>query len=244
MLDFKLEIDRVNYKKCVELLLPPLVEHCAAKTAPNELDRFLASLGSDAVGAACAVLDRMDADSRDTMVVWLAASHEERMRNSANRHLSELFGAPIVRVGHFTAVDRPGTRLSLLATQVQADYGALLKNRLVTEGVERIGEDNLVLKGAAKLALQMGGFLSAESLERQCIRLLNSERVKERLMTVLADSVRQAGLDVTVSDVTVEQTPAGVALSQAGTAAMPADYERRLMAELQKEAQRLRAARG
>ena len=52
LLGIQLEIQGIQYEKCVEALLPQLVEHCAAKMAPNELDRFLASLGADAVPAA------------------------------------------------------------------------------------------------------------------------------------------------------------------------------------------------
>ena len=158
MLDIRLELSKINYRKCIEVLLPPLVEHCASKSAPNELDTFLAKLGPDAARAACAVLDGMSVDDRDKMVVWLVSAHEERMRNSANRHLSELFGAPLVRIGHFAALDRPGNRLSLLATQIDADYASLLHSPLVKEGVAQLGQENAILKGAAQLALQFGVF--------------------------------------------------------------------------------------
>ena len=109
MLNIQLDVARADYRRCVEVLLPQLVEHCAAKTAPNETDRFLSGLGAEAVPAACALLGEMSADDKDRMVVWLVSAHEERMRNSANRHLAELFGASIVRIGHFAAVDRPGS---------------------------------------------------------------------------------------------------------------------------------------
>ena len=35
MLDIRLELSKINYRKCIEVLLPPLVEHCASKSAPN-----------------------------------------------------------------------------------------------------------------------------------------------------------------------------------------------------------------
>ena len=72
MLDIRLEIGRIDYRKCVEALLPPLVEHCSSKERPNELDTFLTKLGPDAAPVACAVLDEMDTDAKDKMVVWLA----------------------------------------------------------------------------------------------------------------------------------------------------------------------------
>ena len=208
MLDIRLEISRINYRKCVEALLPPLVEHCAAKERPNELDRFLTELGSDAAPAACAVLDEMSVDAKDQMVVWLVSAHEERMRNAANRHLTELLGAPLIRIGCLIAQDRPGSRMTLMASQVAVDYAALLESPLVTDGVERLGGDNSVLKGAAKLALQLGTHLSPESLEKQSVALVNSKRVKDRLMTVLADALRQAGLEIEVEDMVAESASA------------------------------------
>ena len=83
MLDIRLEIGQINYRKCIEAMLPPMVEHCAAKEHPGELDSFLAGLGTDAVPAACALLDRMSTDEKDEMVIWLIMSHEERLRNAA-----------------------------------------------------------------------------------------------------------------------------------------------------------------
>lgn len=206
MLDIRLEIARVNYRNCVEVLLPLLTEHCAAKAQPTELDRFLAGLGADAAPAACALLDEMSVDEKDRLMVFLISAHEERLRNSANRHLSELFGAPVIRIGRFAAADLPGSRLTLLAEQVDIDYGTLVKSPLVGEGIEQIGMENSVLKSAAKFAVQMSTYLSPESLEKQGIRLLNSGKVKGRLMTVLQDAVRQEGVDVTVEDMTVAQS--------------------------------------
>lgn len=208
MLDIRLEIAQVNYQKCVEVLLPQLVEHCASKESPNELDKFLAKLGPDAAPAACALLDDMSVDAKDKMVVWLVSAHEERMRNSANRHLAELLGAPIIRIGHFLAIDRPGSRLTLLAEQVNTDYPALLRSPLVEDGVDQIGSENGILKSAAKLALQMGRRMSGENLEKQGLLLLNSAKVKSKLTEVLQEAVRQAGLDVTLEDVSVERSGA------------------------------------
>ena len=206
MLNIRLEISRIDYRKCVEALLPPLVEHCAAKEHPNELDSFLAKLGPDAAPAACAVLDEMDTDAKDKMVVWLVASHKERMRNAANRHLAELLGGPLIRIGYLIARDRPGSRMTLMASQVAVDYAELLKSPLVTEGVEKLGGENAILKGAAKLAIQMGTHLSPENLEKQGVALLNTRRIKERLMAELAAGLRQAGLDIEVEDMVAEST--------------------------------------
>lgn len=224
MLDICLELAQVNHRKCVEVLLPLLVEHCAAKANPNELDRFLAKLGPNAAPAACELLDEMDADSKDRLIVWLVAAHEERLRDSADRHLAELFDAPIIQVGHFSAIDRPGSQLALMATQVRIDYPALLHSSLVEDGIDQIGRENGVLKSAAKLALQMGMHMSPENLEKQGILLLNSAKVKSRLMVVLQDAVCQAGLDVTLSDMKVSQSAPGTPPGQLAGSPLPEDF--------------------
>lgn len=240
MLDIRLELSKINYRKCIEVLLPPLVEHCASKSAPNELDTFLAKLGPDAVRAACAVLDGMSVDDRDKMVVWLVSAHEERMRNSANRHLSGLFGAPLVRIGHFAALDRPGNRLSLLATQIDADYASLLHSPLVKEGVAQLGQENAILKGAAQLALQFGAYLPPESLEKYGLGLLNAEGVKQRLKGALQEGVLQAGLDAEIEDMFVEQSGTVPLPDAAGDNAVPDSFEKELLGALSAQAEALR----
>ncbi|MBE6909126.1 MAG: hypothetical protein E7474_06095 [Ruminococcaceae bacterium] len=241
MLDIRLELAQVNHQTCVEVLLPKLVEHCAAKAAPNELDRFLAALGQDAAPASCALLREMGVDDKDRLVVWLVAAHEERLRSSANRHLGELLGEPIVRIGRFSAVDRPGTRLALLASQVDVDYRKLLQSPLVGDGIESISKENSVLKSAAKLAVQMGMRLSPENLEKQGLLLLNSGRVKSRLTAVLQDAVRQEGLDVTVEDVVAERSAEIAAPSApSGGEHVPDAFEQKLMEALREKARQLR----
>ena len=240
MLDIRLELSKINYRKCIEVLLPPLVEHCASKSAPNELDTFLAKLGPDAARAACAVLDGMSVDDRDKMVVWLVSAHEKRMRNSANRHLSELFGAPLVRIGHFAALDRPGNRLSLLATQIDADYASLLHSPLVKEGVAQLGQENAILKGAAQLALQFGAYLPPESLEKYGLSLLNAEGVKQRLKGALQEGVLQAGLDAEIEDMFVEQSGVGPLPDAAGDSVIPDSFEKELLGALSAQAEALR----
>ena len=126
------------------------------------------------------------------------------MRSAANRRLAELLGGAQIRIGYLIARDRPGSRMTLLATQVQIDYAALLNHPLIAGSVERIGGDNGILKGAAKLALQMGAHMSPENLEKQCVSLLNSRRIKERMMSTLTDALHQAGLDIEVEDMAAE----------------------------------------
>ena len=241
MLDIRLEIGQINYHRCIEAMLPPLVEHCAAKANPNELDRFLAGLGADAVPAACAVLDSMNTDEKDKMVIWLIMSHEERLRSATNRHLAAYLGGPLVRIGRFAAIDQPGTRMTLLASQVEVDYAALLESPLVTDGIERIGTDNGVLKSAAKMMLTMGKLMPAAKLEKYGLSLLGSGGIKEKMMSAISDGLKKAGLDITLNDLTAEiSRPA--ALSETMAAQIPAGYEKELMDALTVQVQKMREA--
>lgn len=199
-----MELERINYRSCVEALLPPLVEHCAAKSEPNELDRFLTKLGPDAAPVVCSILYGMDDAAKNKMVVWLAGAHEERMRNAANRHLAELLGGPVIRVGRLLVAELPEGRMALEAARVEVDYPALLKSPLAAEGIERLGAENGLLKGAAKLAMQLGAHMSSEQLEKSCLTMLNSDKLKARLMAMLTDAIARAGLDVVPSNLTVE----------------------------------------
>lgn len=231
-LDIILELAQVNHRKCVEILLPRLVEHCAAKAQPNELDRFLTELGADAAPAACALLDEMSADEKDRVIVWLVSAHEARMRSSANRHLAELLGANVIQIGRFLAVDRPGSRLTLRASDVAVDWAVLLHSEAVRDGVAQLGGENSILKGAALLVLRMSAHLPNESLEKQGVALLNSELVKRRLMVVLQDAVRQEGLEVTLEDLSVRPSdPASAAAPDLG-GVLSASFERELKAAL------------
>lgn len=240
--DIRLDIAQLDHQACVRALLPRLVEHCAAKAQPNELDRFLARLGPDAANAACALLDDMSVDARDRMIVWLVSAHEERMRNSANRRLGALLGDNVVRIGRFCAVDRPGSRLMMQASDVAVDWQALLKSPVVGEGIDRLGGENSILKGAAKLVIQMGSHLSGESLERQGISLFNTERVKRRLTDVLQDALRQEGLDVTIEALTVERSGAAPLPVQATAdeGMIPDAFEDELLDALAKQVRKLR----
>ena len=239
-MDIVLELAQVNHRKCVEVLLPRLVEHCAAKAQPNELDRFLADLGADAAPAACALLDGMNADEKDRVIVWLVSAHEARMRSSANRHLAELLGGNVIRIGHFRAIDRPGSRLALCASDVAVDWSALLHSEAVQDGVEQLGGENSILKGAALLVLRLSAHLPNESLEKQGMALLNSELVKRRLMAVLQDAVRQEGLDVTPEDLSVRPSEPASAAAPDLSGVLDAAFERELKAALLAKREALR----
>lgn len=241
-MDICLELSRIDHRKCVEALLPRLVEHCAAKSSQNGLDLSLARLGADAVPAACALLDEMDDDARSRLLVWLVSAHESRIRNAVNFHLAKLLGEPSIRVGRFRAEQRPGSRLALAASHVEIDSPALLQSPYVLEGVERLGGENSILKGAAKLALRMGSHLSNENLEKQGAMLLNAAPVKRRLITVLQDAIRQEGLAAEVDDLSAAPGAPFPPLESGGAKPEADPFEKKLMDALAEKAHSLRNA--
>ena len=220
MVNIRLEIERIDYEKSVEKLLPRIVDSCAQKEKPGELERFVRKLGPDTVPVTKKLLRYLDDEVKDQIIVWLVSAHGEGLTETANEYLAELLPGPAVRLGALLAQDRPGPRLALLAERVRIDYAALLQSPLAASGVEQLGTESGLLKGAAKLALQMGARLSPDALEKQGIALLGSERVKPRLLSAFSEGLEQMGLFVRFRDMALrndsvielpaalEQTPA------------------------------------
>ena len=208
MLSIRLEIGEIDYETCAEALLPPLVGKCAARAAPSELEKFVGKLGPDAVPIARSLLGYLDGDVKDRLVVALLTAHEAGLRGALNGYLAQLLPGPAVKIGCLSALDQPGSRLSLRASQIEVDYAALLDSPLVADGLDHLGGESSLLKSAAKLALQMGTRMPPEKLEKQVISLLGTDKVKSKLLTALADGLSRAGLAVTFRDMIVETTAA------------------------------------
>ena len=156
MVNIRLEIERIDYEKSVEKLLPRVVDSCAQKEKPGELERFVCKLGLDTVPVTKKLLRYLDDEVKDQIIVWLVSAHGEGLTETANAYLAELLPGPAVRLGALLAQDRPGPRLALLAERVRIDYAALLQSPLAASGVEQLGSESGLLKGAAKLALETG----------------------------------------------------------------------------------------
>ena len=240
MLDIRMEIGQINYRSCVEAMLPPVVKHCASKDQPNELEQALARLGSDAVPVVHAVLDRVDTDTKDKMLISLVLAHEEQLRDALNRTIAKLLGGQDVRIGYVLAQNPPGKRITLLATQIRIDYSALLKNPQVRAGVEQLGGESAVLKTAAKFVLKIGAHMSPESLEKHGVTLLNSKRVKTQLLAELTRGLKEAGLEIQLADMVAESNTAILLPERLvpGGAALPDTFEKRLLEMLSTEARK------
>ena len=188
MLTIRLDIERIDYEKSVENLLPKLQEQIRKKAAPSDWERLVLLLQKDAAPIAGKLLQFMSVAEKDALIVWLVSSHQARYAAVATEHAAEILGKNTVKIGAFQAKDLPGTRMELQARQVEIDYQALLRSPVLGDGIA---------SGAARLALQV---MSPAAMEKQGMAMLNSELVKPKLLSTLSDGLRKAGLVVTLRD--------------------------------------------
>lgn len=192
MLKAIVEVERIDYERSIENLLPRFVEKCAAEKKPSELDKFIARLGSDAVPVAKRIIGYLDQDARDQIVIALIEPQAERLAQTANELLEELLGGRAVLIGGFAMEDLPGPKLSISATQVRIHYGILANSPLLSGSM---------FGSAAKLALQMA---SPGTIEKQATLLLASDWIKPKLLSALSEAIQKVGLIVSLRDLTIE----------------------------------------
>ena len=168
------EVERIDYERCIENLLPRFVQKCASKESPSELDKFVARLDKDAVPVVKKIIRYLDQNARDQIIIALIEPHGDRLVQTANALLEDMLGGKAVVVGGFDMKDLPGPRMTLRATQVRIDYAELANSPLFSGGI---------LGSAAKLALQMA---SPATIEKQAINILGSDFVKPKLISALS----------------------------------------------------------
>ena len=228
MINIAVQIDKIDYDKSLDALLPQIAAEFAEKKPQGGVEQFVVRLGKDAVPVAKKLLRYMDDSLKDGLVVWMAESRQEEIVSGVNQHLDSLFGSSVMKVGAVIAEDRPGTKLALYASQVDIDYAALMNSPAVESALGQIGgSGGGLLKGAAKLALQMASKTNPETLEKQGIALLASDRVKPKLLSAMTGACAKIGLTATLGDLTV-QSGAGPAPKSARNAGLPEDLRNRL----------------
>lgn len=191
MIKINFEIERIDYERCVENLLPRFVAKCAGEEKPSEAEKLLIRLGPDAVPIAKRILRYLDQNARDQIVIAMLEPHTDKLVQTANDALEELLAGRCVVIGGIEMHDLPGSWLTMSATQVEIRCEALANSPLLAGGM---------LGGAAKLALQMA---SPATIEKQAVRLLASDLVKPKLLATLGDALQKAGLAVSVRDLTI-----------------------------------------
>lgn len=207
MIHISVMIEKIDYEKSIESLLPHIAAEFSAKKDPGTLERFVVSLGDDAVPVAKKLVGYMHDSLKDGLTVWMAESRQEEIVRAVNQHLNGLFGESVMKVGAVCAEDRPGTRLALYVSRVEIDYAALMKSPAVSNALDQLGGNSGLLKGAALFALQMASKAGPETLEKQGIALLSSERVKPKLLSALSGAFGRIGLFAELGDLTVMTGP-------------------------------------
>ena len=228
MINIAVQIEKIDYEKSIDALLPQIVSEFASKKPQGGVEKFAVRLGKDAVPVAKKLLRYMDDSLKDGLVVWMAESRQAEIVGTINQHLDSLFGGSVMKVGAVIAEDRPGTKLALYASQVDIDYAALMNSPAVDSALGQIGGNGGgLLKGAAKLALQMASKANPETLEKQGIALLASDRVKPKLLSAMTGACAKIGLTATLGDLTVE-AGAGPAAKTSENAGLPENLRSKL----------------
>lgn len=192
MIKISFEVQEINYEKSFESLIKQLAEECRANPEPTELEKLIVRLGDDTVPLVEKLLGYLDTDTRDQMIVWLLETLHDDLVSSANTAMHDLLGGDAIVIGALYALDKPGPKISLHAVQVKTDSKQLVESPALTG----------LVGGAAKLAFRIA---KAETIEKEAVKLLSSDLVKPKLISVLSDSLREAGLHLTLSDVVITE---------------------------------------
>lgn len=192
MIKISFEVQEINYEKSFESLIKQLAEECRANPEPTELEKLIVRLGDDTVPLVEKLLGYLDTDTRDQMIVWLLETLHDDLVSSANTAMHDMLGGDAIVIGALYALDKPGPKISLHAVQVKTDSKQLIESPALTG----------LIGGAAKLAFRIA---KAETIEKEAVKLLSSDLVKPKLISVLSDSLREAGLHITLSDVVITE---------------------------------------
>ena len=192
-MDILFEIERIDYEKSIENLLPHIVDKCKASERPSELKKFIAKLDSDAVPIAKKLMNYLDQTARDQIIIALIEPYCDRLVQVANSRLEEMLAGKYVVIGGFTGKDLPGPQLILGATQVRINYDGLINSPLLSGGI---------LSGAVKFAIQMA---SPATIEKQAINLLTSNMIKPKMLSAFSEALQKMGLIVTLQDMIIQE---------------------------------------
>jgi len=192
MIKISFEIREINYEKSFESLISQLTEECRSKTDPTEIEKLIARLGDDTVLLVNKLLGYLDTDTRDRIIVWLLEDQRDEIVSSLNKAMHDYLGGDAVVIGTVYAQDQPGPKIALHAAQVKTDSKQLIESPALTG----------IAGGAAKLAFRIA---KAETIEKEAVELLSSGFIKPKLITMLSDGLREAGLHITLNDVVITE---------------------------------------
>lgn len=190
MIKIRFEIQSINYEKCFENLIPKLTKESRENKNPNEIDKLIQSLGDDLVPVVNKLVGYLDTDTRDQIIVWLIEEQQDLVVSSANKAIHDLLGGDAVVIGNLYAQDQPGSRIALHAGHVKTDSKKLIESPALKG----------VTGGMAKLVFSI---TDSATIEKEVVKLLSTDFVKAKLLSILSDSLRKAGLVITLRDVAV-----------------------------------------
>ena len=203
MFTIRLNIEKIDYEQTVGALLPSLISSLSRDPASSELYKLFSKLGSDAVPVTKKMLRYIRTDVKDQIIEWLLSAHRINLSSTVNGYMDEFFGKGVFSIGDIFAENLPGSRMDLIASGISIDYAALLGSPVIQDAVEKMS-NNALIKGAVKLAMQMGSKMSPENLEKQVLPILAQDKIKEKILSALCDGLAKAGLFVTVKDIVFE----------------------------------------
>lgn len=193
MIKISFKIKGIDYEKSFESLLPQLTEDCKSRAEdPTTLDKFIIKLGDDFVPVVEKLLSHLDTDTRDQIVVWLIEELEEMIVSNLNKALKDYLGGDAIVIGNIYALDEPGAKISLHAARIKTDSKKLADSPALTG----------FTGGLARLIFSIA---EADVIEREAINLLSSDYVKSQLITTLSDSLHEAGVHITLSDIVISE---------------------------------------
>lgn len=216
MLFIKFDIEKVDYEKSVENLLPVFVEKCKKTSGSNMLKRLIVKLDDKAMPVSLKFLRNFDEATRNAVLVNLVTDHRERLTDTLNHYLEGVLPGNVIHIGKL-AVGLDGGKLVLWASEVEIDYPELLKSEMVKknaaylaeEAASRFGGSNKLLGKTMRTTLRvlgMGARVAPDEVEELSVLILRSEAVKAKLMPVLVEALQKRGFAVEGMSMVFEMT--------------------------------------
>lgn len=214
MLFIRFDIERADYEKSLEALLPVFAGKCKETGGSNFFEKIVVKLDDKAVPVSLKLLRSFDEETKNAVLVNLAADHCERLTDTLNDYLETVLPGNVIRIGKL-ACGLEGGKPVLWASGVEIDYPALLKSELVQknagrmaeEAADRFGDGNTFLGRTMRAGLRvlgMGAKVAPDEVEELGVLILRSETVKAKLMPVLLEALQRRGVAVESMSMAVE----------------------------------------
>lgn len=215
MINGRITITDVDYNHCFRSLFPKLIEKSQTIEKPGVAIRFLNKMGNDSMPIVLRIMDNMSGEEKEALLLAIMESNHVQINKALNKYLGGHELGNAIQIGEIHSVKmNDGAGFSLVITNVKIDYNALMKTNLVSRNVDsyvdmvagKFGAKGAgFLKGATKLALNVGVKAAPEEMEKKAIALINREDINEKLLDVLKEGLEKIGLYLQVKDIVLMQ---------------------------------------